>query len=77
MTRTVNIEVYADDDGSGGVDVFGVLSEHRADLPMPFDEQLQEWVTEQFGDLDKGDSIEAAGEMVYEPNDHIVEFLRK
>lgn len=77
MTHTVNIEVYADDDGSGGVDVFGVLSEHRGDLPKPFDEELQEWVEEHFSDLEKGDAIEDAGEMVYNPNGDIVEFRKR
>jgi len=35
----------------GEIDVFAVASEHRSDLPKPFDASLQEWVTEQFGGL--------------------------
>lgn len=77
MTRTVNIEVYCDNSPEGGKDVFGVASEHRPDLPKPFDEPMQKWVNENFNHLDVGESIESAGELVYEPNGEIVEFRMK
>ncbi|WP_336336885.1 hypothetical protein [Haloarcula brevis] len=78
MTRTVNIEVTCDSDGDGGIETFGVASEHRPDLPKPFDAQLQVWVLESFeGELDKGETISEAGEMEYEPNGEIIEFRRK
>lgn len=77
MTRTVNIEVYCDNTPEGGVEVFGVASEHRPDLPNPFDEPLQEWVREEFAHLEVGDALEEAGEMEYEPDGEIVEFRRK
>lgn len=78
MTRTVNIEVTCDSDGEGGIETFGVASEHRPDLPKPFNAQLQEWVRENFeGELEKGETIWEAGEMEYEPNGEIIEFRRK
>lgn len=77
MTRTVNIEVYADNDGRGSVDVFGVTSDHRPDFPKPFNDQLQEWAAENFSHLQKGDAVNEAGEMEYEPNSKIVEFRTK
>jgi hypothetical protein len=78
MTRTVNIEVYCDvgDDGETP-EVFGIASEHRPDLPKPFDGLMQEWVTKHFSNLDIGDSFPKAGEMEYEPNGEIIEFRRK
>lgn len=78
MTRTVNIEVTCDSDGEGGIETFGVASEHRPDLPKPFDEPLQEWVHETFeGELQKGETITEAAEMEYEPNDEIIGFRKK
>lgn len=78
MTRIVNIEVICDSDGEGGIETFGVASEHRADPPKPFDAQLQEWVRENFeGGLKKGETIGEAGEMEYEPNGDIIELRRK
>ena len=74
MTRTVNIEVYCDTtDG----EVFGVASQHRPDLPKPFDASLQEWVEEAFDSLGPGEGIEEAGVMEYEPNSEIIEFRQK
>lgn len=72
MTKTVNIEVYCDDG-----EVFGVASEHRSDLPKPFDEQLQEWVQSTFDELEVGEELSEAGEMVYNPNGDIVRFEAK
>ncbi|MDL0135968.1 hypothetical protein PNP85_05560 [Halobacterium salinarum] len=74
MTRTVNIEVYCDVDPDGGRDVFGVLTEHRTDFPNTFDTPLQEWVKKNFDHLEIGDSIEEAGEMMYEPREEIIDF---
>jgi hypothetical protein len=76
MTRTVNIEVYCDTT-DGEKDVFGVASEHRTDLPKPFNSQLQEWVSEQFAHVGPGEIIEEAGELEYEPYGEIVEFRKK
>lgn len=76
MTRTVNIEVYCDS-REGERDVFAVASEHRADLPKPFDAQLQEWAKEHFSHLDIGDQIPEAGELIYEPSGDIVEIRAK
>lgn len=74
MTETVNIEVYCDIEEGEEV-VFGVASEHRPDLPKPFNDALQEWVTETFGGkLDPGEGIERAGEIEYEPDGEIIEF---
>lgn len=78
MSRTVNIEVTCDSDGEGGVETFGVASEHRPDLPKPFNEQLQDWVQEQFeGQLENGETLPNAGEMEYDPHGQIIEFRRK
>jgi hypothetical protein len=78
MTKTVNIEVTCDSDGEGGVETFGVVSEHRSDLPKPFNSQLQEWVQANFeGDLEEGETLWEAGEMEYEPNGSIVDFRKK
>ncbi|WP_338741457.1 hypothetical protein [Haloplanus salilacus] len=78
MARTVNIEVICDSDSEGGIETFGVASEHRPDLPEPFNNSLQEWVRENFeNELDKGQTISEAGEMVYEPNGGIIEFRTK
>lgn len=73
MTRTVNIEVYAETNG----EVFGVVSEHRPDLPNPLDKQLQEWVKNNFTDLEQGENRLEAGELEYEPNGEIIEFRKK
>jgi hypothetical protein len=72
MTRTANIEVYRDNE-----ELFAVLSDHRPDLPKPIDQKLQEWAKEHFVELKEGESIKEAGELVYEPNDKIVEMRRK
>jgi len=77
MTKTVNIEIYCDNAEDGEKDVFAVLSEHRPDLPKPFDQELQNWASENFNNLEIGDSIFEAGEFVYEPNDEIVEMRKK
>jgi len=77
MTKTVNIEVYCDNAEDGGQEVFAVLSEHRPDLPKPFDQELQEWASENFKNLEVGDAISEAGEFVYEPNGEIVEMRKK
>lgn len=76
VPTTVNIEVYCDAT-DGEREVFGVVSEHRSDLPKPFDEPLQEWVRTTFDYLDVGDRLPEAGEMVYEPNNTIIEFRKK
>ena len=76
MTRTVNIEVYCDTT-DGEPDLFGLASEHRPDLPKPFDSALQEWVQGNFTHLEAGESIQEAGEMEYEPNGEIIEFRKK
>lgn len=75
--RTVNIDVTCDADGEGGIETFGVATEHRPDLPKPFDEQLQEWVRKQFEDqLESGETIESAAVMEYVPNGEIIEFRK-
>lgn len=76
MSKSVNIEVYCDIEDGEKV-VFGVASEHRPDLPKPFDEQLQNWVQDTFGYLEIGDKLSEAGEMVYIPNDDIIRFETK
>jgi hypothetical protein len=76
MPETVNIEVYCDA-GEDGPEPFGVVSQHRPELPKPFDAELQNWVKANFSHLSKGDSVEQAGEMVYEPNGEIIEFRKK
>jgi hypothetical protein len=76
MSKSVNIEVYCDIEDGEKV-VFGVASEHRPDLPKPFDEQLQNWVQDTFGYLEIGDELSEAGEMVYIPNDDIIRFETK
>lgn len=76
MSRLVNIEVYCDT-GDDEPEVFGVVSEHRPDLPKPFDEPLQKWVQKNFGHLETGDSIAEAGELEYEPNGKIIRFRTK
>ncbi len=73
MSETVNIEVYCDEEDG----VFGVASEHRPDLPKPFDDQLQNWVQSTFKDLEAGDELLEAGEMVYSPNGDIIRFEAK
>lgn len=75
MTRTVNIEVYCDTP-EGDREVFAVVSEHRPDLPKPFDAQVQAWAQAEFAELTVGQSISDAGELEYEPNGDIVE-IRK
>jgi hypothetical protein len=77
MSRVVNIEVYCDESPDEEKEVYGVASEHRSDLPKPFDEPLQEWVISEFSELKVGESIEQAGEMEYEPSGDIIEFRRK
>lgn len=72
-TRIVDIEVYCDNTG-GERDLFAVASDHRPDLPKPFNAQLQEWAQKEYSHLEIGDSIEQAGEMEYEPHGDIVEF---
>jgi hypothetical protein len=72
MSKSVNIEVYCDDG-----ETYGVASEHRPDLPKPFDEQLQEWVQSTFNNLEAGDELPNAGEMVYNPNGDIIRFEAK
>lgn len=76
MTKTVNVEVYCDTE-DGEKEVFAVASEHRPDLPKPFNEQLQKWAKESFDTLEVGDSIPEAGEMVYEPNGEIIEIKKR
>lgn len=72
MSESVNIEVYCEEG-----DVFGVASEHRPDLPKPFDEQLQNWVQSTFTDLEAGDKLPEGGDMVYNPNGDIIRFEAK
>jgi hypothetical protein len=76
MVRSVNIEVYCDT-SEGEREVFAVISDHRPDLPKPFDEEVQRWAVEQFPDLGGGDEIPEAGELIYEPDGNIVEIKRK
>lgn len=73
--ESVNIEVYAETSG-GEREVFAVVSEHRPDLPKPFDAQLQEWARSEFDELEPGDSTPEAGVLCYEPHGDIVE-MRK
>ena len=75
MTRSVNIEVYRDME-NGRERTFGVLSEHRADLPEQFDLALQVWVVKNFRNLGLGNAVREAGEMVYEPAGAIIEFRK-
>lgn len=76
--RTVNIDVTCDADGEGGIETFGVATEHRLDLPKPFNERLQQWVQEKFeGEVENGETIESAAEMEYVPNEEIIEFRRR
>lgn len=75
-TRTVNIEVYCES-AKSGKDVFAVLTEHRSDLPKPFNEQIQEFASEAYGHLDVGDSIVNAGILEYVPNGEIVDIRMK
>lgn len=70
-TRTVNIEVFGSNTGP-----FGVLTDHRPDLPT-FNDRLQNWVKREFSDMDEGDMDKHAGEMVYTPHGRIVEFRKK
>lgn len=70
--KSVNIEVYAETDESEQ-DVFAVVSEHRPELPKPFDEQLQQWARANFSDVEPGTSIPEAGELHYEPFGEIAE----
>jgi hypothetical protein len=76
MTRSVNIEVYCDTTPDGDCEVFAVATEHRTDLPKPFDDQLQRWARQDFSDLENGDSIINAGSLMYEPNNKIVRIER-
>ena len=76
MTRSVSIDVSCDIEEGEEV-VFGVTQEHRPDLPEPFNDPLQDWVEGEFeGELELGETIEAAAEMEYEPDGEIVEFRR-
>lgn len=72
MTRSVNIEVYCDQTPDRGAEVFAVVSEHRSDLPKPFDERVQQWAKEHFHGLSVGDGVPNAGTMIYEPHGEIV-----
>jgi hypothetical protein len=76
MTRTVNIELYCTEDDDDGRDVFAVVTEHRPDLPQPFDEQLQSWAESAFSHIQIGESIEKAGELVYKPDEYIIHFRK-
>lgn len=75
MTRTVNIEVYCDTP-EGDREVFAVVSEHRSDLPKPFNAQVQAWAQAEFDQLSVGERVPQAGELEYEPNGAIVEIRR-
>jgi hypothetical protein len=74
--RTVNIEVYCDRP-EGEREVFAVVSDHRPDLPKPFDDTVQEWAREHFDHLGVGDSVTEAGTLAYEPNGEIVDIRLK
>jgi hypothetical protein len=76
MPRTVNIEVYCDFTPEGSTGVFAVASEHRPDLPKPFNAPMQEWARATFADLEVGGALEAAGDMEYEPNGGVIGFRR-
>ncbi len=76
MNESVNIEVYCDTEDGEKV-VFGVASEHRPNLPKPFNEPLQNWVRDTFGHLEVGDELLEAGEMLYVPHDNIIRFETK
>jgi len=76
MSRTVTIEVFCETT-EGEKDLFGLLSEHRPDLPEPFDTPLQEWVKQNFADMDPGESNKSAGVMEYEPDGEIIQFREK
>ncbi|HET7323426.1 MAG TPA: hypothetical protein VFJ06_03765 [Halococcus sp.] len=75
-TKTVNVEVYCDTT-DGERDLFGVVSDHRFDLPQGFDDELQKWVQENFDHVEEGESIPEAGKLEYEPNGEIVAFRKK
>ncbi len=76
MSKSVNIEVYCETEDGEKV-IFGVASEHRSDFPKPFDDQLQSWVQDTFENLEIGDALSEAGEMIYTPNEEIVRFETK
>lgn len=73
MTRTVNVEVYCEME-NGEKDIFAVVSDHRPDLPRPFDEQLQSWAQSEYSHLQPSESLTQAAEMVYEPDGYVVRF---
>lgn len=62
-TRTVDIEVFP-----GRLHPFGVAAEHRPDLPMGFDAELQNWVRATF------DNERASAVMEYIPETTVVDF---
>jgi len=73
MSKNVNIEVYCEEYHEEK-DVFGVVSEHNPDLPIPFDAPLQEWVKKTFTHLEIGDELPEAGTMIYDPYGDIIKF---
>jgi hypothetical protein len=74
--RTVNIEVYCDRP-EGEREVFAVASDHRPDLPKPFNNTVQQWARMHFDYLEVGDTVREALTLVYEPNGEIVEIQVK
>lgn len=72
MAQRINIEVYYD-----AGEIFATLSEHPPDLPSPFDKELQNWAEENSEDLEQGEVIEKAGELVYQPDGEITEMRTK
>lgn len=78
MSMSVSIEVTCDSDGEGGLETFGVVSEHKPELPKPFNEKLQAWERGNFeGEVEHGETIHEAGKMVHELHGEIIEFPKK
>jgi len=68
-TRTVAVSVYHD-----AGETFGVVEEHRSDLPKPMSDAVDEFAVEYYDDM--GESGEGVGVMEYVPGGEIVE-IRK
>lgn len=65
-TRTVAVSVYHD-----AGETFGVVEEHRSDLPKPMSDAVDEFAVEYYNDA--GEGGERVAEMEYVPGGEIVE----
>lgn len=78
--KTANIEVYCDvmDKLGKEIEVFAVLSlkDESPDLPK-FSDAIDEWAKEEYSHLEKGDKVEKAGTLKYEPNGEIISIEKK